>query len=928
MSGRMLFPLNTGVSENEISISNGSNIYRSRNNTNNKTKAFKNVSVNPTLYTAGLENETGYITASPVESIIFTEIRKAPRKDGTVQTKIVATTNKETTPSFKVKIYDSKFADETVNNIATNLRATYHSSLDFPPNRVGFDIEDHDYFIILNHDIVDTASGRGVDSVNAHFAKITRIVSFDEFGDGVEFSPKYNGEIPKGTKFEIYKGAAKTDTDLVAVSYGLRGDSSATTDKYDKICNVNTPTFYFYNDRLEEKDQLDYNEKYTVTSSRTWNNSDTITAINVVGGHTQYQAGGTNNYFTVSSAHYDDLAEGMSIFNGTSYLGNIEKLYGNDRFYIDIYRPSLTLSAGNGLNITLNINETVQNVVFKTERKYDNTIQNKGRGLMDAILVDNVLVDDEDDSNFDPLYWNKAFPLMKRSSTDSYDFSGNVWTESENLNGAMKYITFETASLKNDKIPTTLDTIVNNPKNKMSKMATVLTLDNSGTQHLKITEDSKMVVRNGLFSDSIKLKKIEHTVTSTAYETNVLTINGLTGEYDYASILADGTIIEVEGYNYVVSNVATRDYTITTQKIYLDAIKPVNNNVFVTQQGGLGGSNAVKIVTNVDCYIVPYSNNKLNVEFAADTTVRHDQSDRLTLDNRTIEVKNTKLYNSRLSITNKRGHDLRVNYGDKTHKYLTVLEPTKQYYQKTPISRMYYYNGSFTLNEEIFNGNVEDIESKNENGMMTYTISGRDEVANLLTNTVNKNLNFTDDIVYSTLNPHIDNITSFHNSRGTTVKDTTITIEVDGHQTFTKYTLFFNSSYELLGEYSSGSHSGDNSLASGSEKTIITLKDKAYASIADNTNIYYYNPLDNSSRFISGVKALATNVNETTRPTDFTNTSEKGLIFNNGLNFTYDSSADSGSNNGFTYSDLKLTSNNGSFETDGSYGYDILKPSR
>jgi len=928
MSGRMLFPLNTGVSENEISISNGSNIYRSRNNTNNKTKAFKNVSVNPTLYTAGLENETGYITASPVESIIFTEIRKAPRKDGTVQTKIVATTNKETTPSFKVKIYDSKFADETVNNIATNLRATYHSSLDFPPNRVGFDIEDHDYFIILNHDIVDTASGRGVDSVNAHFAKITRIVSFDEFGDGVEFSPKYNGEIPKGTKFEIYKGAAKTDTDLVAVSYGLRGDSSATTDKYDKICNVNTPTFYFYNDRLEEKDQLDYNEKYTVTSSRTWNNSDTITAINVVGGHTQYQAGGTNNYFTVSSAHYDDLAEGMSIFNGTSYLGNIEKLYGNDRFYIDFYRPSLTLSAGNGLNITLNINETVQNVVFKTERKYDNTIQNKGRGLMDAILVDNVLVDDEDDSNFDPLYWNKAFPLMKRSSTDSYDFSGNVWTESENLNGAMKYITFETASLKNDKIPTTLDTIVNNPKNKMSKMATVLTLDNSGTQHLKITEDSKMVVRNGLFSDSIKLKKIEHTVTSTAYETNVLTINGLTGEYDYASILADGTIIEVEGYNYVVSNVATRDYTITTQKIYLDAIKPVNNNVFVTQQGELGGSNAVKIVTNVDCYIVPYSNNKLNVEFAADTTVRHDQSDRLTLDNRTIEVKNTKLYNSRLSITNKRGHDLRVNYGDKTHKYLTVLEPTKQYYQKTPISRMYYYNGSFTLNEEIFNGNVEDIESKNENGMMTYTISGRDEVANLLTNTVNKNLNFTDDIVYSTLNPHIDNITSFHNSRGTTVKDTTITIEVDGHQTFTKYTLFFNSSYELLGEYSSGSHSGDNSLASGSEKTIITLKDKAYASIADNTNIYYYNPLDNSSRFISGVKALATNVNETTRPTDFTNTSEKGLIFNNGLNFTYDSSADSGSNNGFTYSDLKLTSNNGSFETDGSYGYDILKPSK
>ena len=917
--GRMLFPLNVGVSETEITISNGSNIYDDRNSTNNKTKAFKNVSVNPTLYTAGLENETGYITASPVESTIFTEIRKAPRKDGTVETKIVGTTNKETTPSFKVKIYDSNFDDETVNNIATNLRATYHSSSDFPTDRVGIDIEGHDYFIILNHDIVDTSGGKGVDSVNAHFAKITRIVSFDEFGDGVEFSPKYGGEIPKGTKFEIYKGPHKTnDSDVVAVSYGLRGDSSATTNKYDKICNVNTPTFYFYNDRLEEKNQLDYNEKYTVTSSRTWDNSDTITAINVVGGHTQYQQGSTSNYFTVSSAHHADLTEGMSIFNGTSYLGNIENVYGSDTFYIDFYRPSSTLSAGNGLNITLKINNTVQNVVFKTERKYDNTIQNKGRGLMDAILVDNVLVDDEDDNSFDPLYWNKAFPLMKRSSTDSYDFSGNVWTESENLNGAMKYITFDTAALKNDKIPTTLDTIVNNPKNKMSKMATVTTLDNSGTQHLKVTEDSKMIVRNGLFSDSMKLKKIEHTVSNgkTALTANIIYIENMKSVFDYRSILATDTIIKIDNYYYIINNANTAWSSSTnSQQFTSKAYKQENSNVWVT-------SPTLQNFTDAELYVVHYSNNKLNIEFAADTTVRHDQSDRLTLDNRTIEVKNTKLYNSRLSITNKKGHDLRVNYGDKTHKYLTVLEPTKQYYQKTPISRMYYYNGTFTLNEEIFNGNVEDIESKNENGMMTYTISGRDEVANLLTNTVNKNLNFTDDIVYSTLNPHIDNITSSITPSDTVTKDVTIDFIVDGEVTFTKYTLFFNASYELLGEYSSRSYSGG-----GGGETTITLKDKAYTTAAQGSNIYYYNPLDSSSRFISGVKALATNVNETTRPTDFTNTSEKGLIFNEGLNFTYDSSADSGSNNGFTYSDLKLTSNNGSFETDGSYGYDILKPS-
>jgi len=918
-SGRMLFPLNIGVSETEITISNGSNVYTDRNSTNNKAKAFKNVSVNPTLYTAGLENETDYKIESntnPFSSIIHTEIRKAPRKDGTVQTKIVATTNKETTPSFKVKIYDSNFADETVNNIATNLRATYHPSSDFPTDRVGLDIEDYDYFIILNHDILDTASGKGVDSVNAHFAKVTRIVSFDEFGDGVEFSPKYNGDIPKGTTFEIYKGAAKTDTDLVAVSYGLRGDNSATTDKYDKICNVNTPTFYFYNDRLKEKDQLDYNEKYTVTSTRVWDDDDVIVATDFVtagvpnGSITQYEVGSTGKYFIVSSDDYDKLQEGMAIFNGTNYLGNVELKYtvtSYHRFYLDFYRHSTPLAATN-VNFNLRIGTTIQNVVFKTESKYNNTIQNLGRNNLDAILVDNTLIDDEDDSNFDPLYWNKAFPLMKRSLTDANSFSGNVWTNSENLNGAIKYITFESAQLKNDKIPTTLDTIVNNPKNKMSKMATVVTLDNSGTQHLKVKEDSKMVVRNGLYSDTLKLKKIEHTVSSSS---NTITINGLTGEYDYASILADNTIVEIDGYHYIIASVSTRNYTLTTQTFTIDARKTVNSSVFV-------GGSTVHSFSSVDCYVVPYSNNKLNVEFAADTEVRHDQSDRLTLENRTVEVKNTKLYNARLSITNKSGHDVRVNYGDRTHKYLTILDSTKQYYQKTPISRMYYYNGSYTLNEEVFNGNVEDIESKNESGMMTYTISGRDEIANLLTTTVNKNLNFTDDIVYSTLNPHIDNFSSPVNSDGAVTKDVSTSITIDGAFTFKKYMLFFNSSYELIGEYSSSTQSGIDPNTT----TTIILKDKAYVSSSNNTNIYYYNPLDTSSRFISGVKALATNVTETTRPTDFTNTSEKGLVFNEGLNFTYNSTY-----NTFTYLDLKLTSNNGSFEIDGSYGYDILKPS-
>jgi len=917
MSGRMMFPLNAGVDgETEVTAT-----YTDKNGSNAKEKAFKNVSVNPTLYTVGLEDETNYLSSSaPSSSIIFTEIRTAPRKGGTIQVRIMTGTNKENTPSFKIKIYDKLFPDGN-----TNIKATYDFS-NQPADRIGIDIDNYDYFVILNWNIVDKKDGLGSsqDNVRAHFAKIKRIVSFDEFGDGIEFSPKYNGEIPEGTTFEIYRGAAKTgtvDTNLVAVSYGLRGDALATTDKYDMICNVNTPTFHFYNDRLQEKNQLDYNTKYTVTTKRFFDGGASSTiSTSVINAHNLYESGSSNTQieFSGNITSWNKLTEGMSLFTSNdTYIGNIESLGHNggaieNRIYyarLDFARVAIQSST----NTNLKIGTTIQNVVFKTEKKYNNTIQNIGRNLLDATLVDNTLSADESDNNFNPIFWHTAFPLMRRSTTDWYSMTGTIWDKSSDLKGATTYINFKSASLKNDKVPTTLDTIVNNPKNKMSKMATVVSLDNSGTQHLKVKENFKMIVRNGLFSDSMKLKKIEHNVSSSS---NTITINGLTGEYDYASILSDNTILEIDGYHYVVASVTARNYTLTTQTFTVDARKTVNSSVFVNGA-------TVHAFTNADCYVVPYSNNKLNVEFSADTKIRNDQNNRLTLEDKTIELENTKLYNARISITNRRGHDIRINYGDRVHKYLTILDDSKQYYQKTPISRMYYYNGSFTINQEIFNGNVEDIESKNENGMMTYTISGRDEMAKLLSNTVNKNLNFSDDIVYSTLNPHIDDITSYHNSRGTTVKDTTNIIEVDGLQTFTKYTLFFNSFYELLGEYSSSSNSGDNSLVSGSEKTIITLKDKAYASIADNTNIYYYNPLDTSSRFISGVKAISTNILEEERTTDFSSVSEKGLVFNKGINYTYNTSTEE-----FSYHNVSLSSNEGDFQNNDSFGFDIINPSK
>ena len=931
VSGRMILPLNVGVVESTFETAFGSNnIYTLRGNSTCRANAYKEVSVNPTLLTLGLENETDYVSADggnpPIASAMFTEIRNSPHTDGisvqcasSIQNRLLPTastslstyaTNKENTPSYKVKIYDSHQTTTSVNR-----KATYSTSSDTPDSNIGLDIENRDYFILLNPDIYDHTARE--DTVRPHFAKITRIVTFDEFGDGVEFEPKYTGVIPKGTNFEIYKGPHKTtDSDVVAVSYGLRGDTSASTDKYDKISIVNTPTFYFYNDRLEVENQLDYNEKYTLTSVRYWG-SQSITLTSTVGSLAQYEEGSTSKYYVLNQTDHNKLTEGMSIFNGTNYLGNIESKYVNDPFGTISYRIHLDYArqsiAATGSTTSVTIGTTIQNVVFKTERKYNNTIQNLGRDKLDAVLTDNNMVSDDADSNIDPIFWHKTFPNMKRHEEDhtlTYDISTHTIADSghRKMNGAAKYITWESAALKNDKIPISLNTLVNSPQNKMTKLARITSLDNSGIHHLKYKQNDKMVVRNGLYGSSMKMVLLPHKVTTSSSKlafNNKSTQDVSVGwNYDYTAILGANSIILIGDYYYRVNAVdAKANDTDQTFSVSHKRLKTASTWTADTTP---------PTVTSADIYVSHYSNGKFNLGFAADTEIRTAQSNRITMDNHTINLEESKLYNSRITVNGFTGHELKVNYGDKNLKYVTVQDSGKQYYQKTGTnkSRMFYYNGAFTLHEEVFNGVVEETTSKNEGGRIEYEIIGRDSLANLLTNTINKNLNFTDDIVYSSLVPSLDMSSTTHTTSATSAVGTN-TISISGVHSFTAYTLFFDSSYNLIGEYHSQTTAGST--------TLLTLKGYITTAIGNGATIYNHNPVDNTSRYIAGAKAISSVSSESSRTTDFSDISEKGILFNNGMNYTYSSST-------FSYSDLKLTSSDGSYLSDNSIGYSINSP--
>lgn len=907
--GRIIYPQSVDffydATTESATLTNAS--YDQRNYEFTLGNAFTDVSVTPNLLSVDLDKE------HDGDSAIFTEIRQGPHT-GQISTKFADNiinriypttstsltalpTNKENTPSFKVKICDSSVPPTTTNKLVT------YSTSDFPDSNIGLNIENYDYFILLNPDIYNTSTRE--DTVRSHFAKITRITTFDTFGDGVEFEPNYSGTITKGTKIEIFKGPPKTETDIVAVSYGLRGNTTIASKKFDERNVVSIPTFYFYNDRLEEKNQLDYNEKYTLCSCRWWNTLQSLSASTGVT-MSQYERGSTSTskYIQLTnSTEYGKVVEGMSIFTSTgTYLGNIERKYATNKIYLDFARVGIS----SGIT-AFTYGNTIQNIVFKTQRKYGDTIQNLGRNKLDAVLVDNLRTTDDYGpgfTSFDPIYWHEAFPNMKRHEEDhtlTYDESTHTIADSghRKMNGPSRYITFESAQFKNDKLPVTMESHVNNPMNKISRMAGTLSIDNSGTHSLKYKSEDEMVIRKQLFANSFSLKTLLHTVTSSA---NVITINGLTDDFDYASILSDyatdntlqRTIVKIEDYYYVVNDVSSRDYATSTQTFTVSYSKLKGANIWTS-------SNVVHSFTSAELLVVPWSNSKFNIEFKGiDTEVKHNQNNRLTIDNHTVDKKNTLLYNARISLGGFVGHEVKIDYGDKSQQYLTIQESNRVFYQKTPISRMYYYNGGYSLQKENFIGNVEDVVSSNKNGLMEHKIHGRDKISKLLSNDVNTNMNFTDDIIYSTLNPKLSLIQISDTDIDTDI--TSVTVGVDGSTTFGKYTLLFDSNKKLIGEVSSTEY------LSGFDRTTITLLDKAYIGITNGTSYYYYNPFTEAN-YLSGIKALSSNSREINKTTDFESVSDKGLVFHKGNKLTLES-------NTLVKKTLELLSNDGYYDSE------------
>ena len=244
---------------------------------------------------------------------------------------------------------------------------------------------------------------------SSHIAKITKAIKYDTYGDGFQFEPAMPNEIPIDTEFEIYKGPAVTDTGVVALAYGLRGysrnatlNTTATTgtlgfgdERYDRYVTTNRPVFYFYKDRLDAKDRLDYGTKYRLVTSTWWQPFTDTTR-----GTTGTAVANSSNILGLSASHAStSLVVIDGDVTGTAIIGQSIFALQTDNTYTLLG----LVSSSNTVDLLQNNSAASKDIfvgpshgyaVFMTEPEFGDAVKDYGKFSYSGLLVDNLRTKD------------------------------------------------------------------------------------------------------------------------------------------------------------------------------------------------------------------------------------------------------------------------------------------------------------------------------------------------------------------------------------------------------------------------------------------------------------------------------------------------------------------------------------------------------
>jgi hypothetical protein len=444
----------THLNSNQLTMNGNALASKSLTAIFNKTNY--NVPTNPRFTTF---NKASY--TSPLYTIIY---EQAP--SGSAETFVLQGgaefSNLENTNGYQIKCYDS-FSQTGLDLSSIDLDTDY-------------------YFVLIHSD----------DYLQHHFARIKEVTNFDVNGDSFEFEPKLGNQIDKDVKFKVFKGPSVSNStrgcDILAISAGIGNDL-----KNNLVCS--RPLFYFFDELLDKKGQLNHNTKYFmkfISDAGTGTITPNVT-----------------NTFVTAQSFSNKILDKSKFTMSVKLVDNLKELD---------YPAYL---------------ETASNVASSLDNEYD---ADPTSAIQNAIVP----VDFTD--------YDECFPNARRDSDlDVVPASDVLFT------GAKRYIHYDYSPTKSNKNNNTIDLVLEESIGKRGSYCEVKIIDNKRIMRKKISPFKRLRVRHRVFKENFNdWFALKATVKSRVGSTNEYTFST---SYDLSTLFNVGDEVKVNNTILIVDTI-------------------------------------------------------------------------------------------------------------------------------------------------------------------------------------------------------------------------------------------------------------------------------------------------------------------------------------------------------------------------------------
>lgn len=742
-----------------------------------------------------ITNESAYSGSTRVFSILYPDDSTSESFNEVTSGSGLLTeySNLTTTKGFRIRCYDS--VSQTGIQLDT------------------ITLNTHYYFVLIHSD----------DENLHHFAKVTQTINEDVDGDAFEFTPSLGKEIPKDTKFMIFKGPVLTSSAL-AFTAGIKNE-------LQDFLSLSRPIFYF-DTSFDKKNELNHNTKYFLRMNGVSSGSSvTVNSLDTTFLTTQDFSNAIIDYspFSLHVNLTDNLRDLDNPEHYRNFTGDlVSGLNEITLTSIDVSKLKVgSLLTGTGIQ-----NDTVISSISGTQTIYMSKNANAtGNGVAIKVSPINELIplDHRDFTDYE-----KIFPNARRDSDDNL---GTLL-----FTGSTRYAHYDFSPAICNKLEGVIDTVMKESVGNRAGLAESKLIDNHRILPNKVTEGEPYRIRHDVFRASLN----------------------------------DWVEMDIELSTYSVFGVDSARYNVITSYSDLTDFLNMGDEVLI--------NNRIYIISFIfSNYLVlhPESRTELESTFASHasyTTLTgnkvyrraYNATDKTLLTG--FDIIEGRTYNLYVKLNQDPFSFLyaSVTASDKNKKLLTLSFDGDAY----STNLMEYAQGNYIISIERFNGEVENIDSYKESSQTFMEIVGRDTYSKLLSPIVNSNKLFSKDMIYSS--------DSFYNNleaiSGVTFNAdyTDQTIDFSGSHGLSV-------GDKLFGEFSNGSIGYVGKVASITDTDTVELEEHPRLEAISPTNLNAYKIKEKNYVFN---KALSSNYRSIDTVTSLVGTADKGVIFEGGIKLT------------------------------------------